>query len=666
MAYQFPAKSQRYDRYEARIKRLNRFLRPIRRHPVLTGLAVLAVTAGMVALLLCIGSFSGELKCGDFRYGDAPDCHLKAFLSKLHYEYAPEGDSVWTDTLPTQPGAYRIRAVSKNGFGQLRYSDSMTFNLLPRPVQVEIQSGSFVYGNTVTPKAEYEGLASGDSVNISYNIEENNGGNRTVSIKTIEIQNQSGKNVTACYEISATDGQWTQTQRPITLTVQDAEKTYDGIPWSAGTATLTKGSLASGDLLELHFDQIPADAGKYPLIAQCSIFNAQGQDVTSQYDIRMQAGELTVLPRPLWITTGSDTKIYDGLPLTKDGWTLVDGQVLPDHTLSATVTGTQTDVGESLNNIGVQIVDGQGKNMLSNYRLNLDPGILTVTPRAITVSSESAEKRYDGTPLVCHSYTADPDAFRFGKEDQTIHRANFTGTQTEVGSSANTFTVQIVDGQGNTTTDNYDITYSFGTLTVVANTGGTQGGSSQGGIGSGGTVEPLASLTLCAFSATKIYDGKGFDAFDLARYTLLSGSVPEGHRMEVDFSMDENPTTPGQYRNTITQCRIFDENGKDVTAQYAIHTIGGTLTILPRKITVTIGSATKVYDGTALTCGDYWISAGSLIAGHELALTVESTIEDVGQADNEATDVQILKGSRQVTDCYKITLIPGKLEITNP
>ena len=669
MAYRFSTESQRYDRYEARMRRLGRFLGQIRRHPILAAMTVLVFTAGIIAFLLSIGSFSGELQCGDFRYGDAPSCELKAFLSSVHYQFADtEGDAVWTDILPNQPGTYRIRGVSRNGFGQFRYSEAMTFNLLPRPLEVEIQSGSFVYGDFTpsTPSAKFEGLAQGDSATPEYNTKENNDGNYRVSLKSIEIYNKSGENVTACYRISSTDGQLSWTPRPITVTAQNGEKIYDGAAWNDSAGALTKGSLALGDNLQIQFDSAPADAGSYPLIPKCSISNADGEDVTARYKIRLQEGTLTVQPRPLWLKTPGATKVYDGLPLTKEEWTLEDGEPLSGHTLNATVTGTQTDVGESVNNISVQITDEQGKNMLSNYRLNLNPGALTVTPRPITVSSESAEKPYDGTPLVCHIYTADPDTFQFGKEDQLIHRGNFTGTQTEVGSSANTFTVQIVDGAGVNTTANYDITYNYGTLTVFDRNSGSQGGTSEGGNGSGSEnpTEPLTSLTICAFSATKIYDGKGFDAFDLARYTILSGGVQEGHRLEVDFSVEGNPATPGEYRNLIKQCRIYDENGKDVTAKYAIHTIGGTLTILQRSITVTLGSATKVYDGTELTCGDYWISEGSLLPGHEMALVIESSVLEVGQADNEATEVHIFSGSDEVTDCYKITVISGKLEIT--
>ena len=671
MAYSFSNDSPRYDRYEAKMRRWGRFLKPLRRHPVLTAVTVLVVAAGLIALLLSMGRFSGEPRCDDFFYGDQPQCDLQAFLSQIRYEYA-DGSGDWNQTPPTHIGRYRIRAVSTNGFGQPQYSDEMTATVLPRPLTVQISSGSYVYGDSYTPHAEYDNLAEGDTATVEYFPKEISDGSQEISLKSIKITNKSGKDVTDCYQISVNSGLFSMSLRTITVSADSAEKIYDGNVWNQGVGRLTKGTLATGDRLEITFAPAPADAGTHTLVPNCTVFNQQGEDVTAQYKIKTKNGALTVHPRPLWIKTGDAAKVYDGLPLTNENWTLADGALLPQHSLTVNVTGSQTNVGESLNTLAVQIFDSNGQEVSKNYHLNLDSGVLTVTPRPLIVSSESAQKPYDGTPLVCHIYTVNPEAFCFGLEDQLIHRANFTGTQTEVGSSANTFTVHIIDGNGTNTTSNYSITYNYGTLTVEDNPNHSQGGGSQGGIGSGGTgsdstnpSEPLTKLTLCAFSATKVYDGKGFDAFDLERYTVLSGGLRAGHRLEVDFAIDGIPIAPGVYKNIITGCRVYNEEGEDVTAScYAIHVIGGALTILPRKITVTLGSATKIYDGKPLTCSDYWISSGSLISTHRLEVATESSILEVGQLPNEASLVRILQGNQDLTDCYEITLIPGKLEIT--
>lgn len=85
-----------------------------------------------------------------------------------------------------------------------------------------------------------------------------------------------------------------------------------------------------------------------------------------------------------------------------------------------------------------------------------------ITPRNVTLTSGSATKEYDGEPLTNGDVTA--DGFVNG-DGVTI---TVTGTQTEVGSSDNTFTYEPKDN--NTNLSNYKITTQYGTLTVTAKT----------------------------------------------------------------------------------------------------------------------------------------------------------------------------------------------------
>ena len=84
----------------------------------------------------------------------------------------------------------------------------------------------------------------------------------------------------------------------------------------------------------------------------------------------------------------------------------------------------------------------------------------TITKRDVTLTSGSATKEYDGTPLTNDTVTAEGFV---NDEGVTI---TVTGTQTEVGSSDNTFTYEPKDN--NTNLSNYKITTQYGTLTVTA------------------------------------------------------------------------------------------------------------------------------------------------------------------------------------------------------
>ena len=87
----------------------------------------------------------------------------------------------------------------------------------------------------------------------------------------------------------------------------------------------------------------------------------------------------------------------------------------------------------------------------------------TISKRNVTLTSATASKEYDGTPLTKHEVTVSGDGFAQG-EDATYH---VTGTQTEPNESSptnNTFTYTLSEG---TLPGNYNIKKVEGTLTVT-------------------------------------------------------------------------------------------------------------------------------------------------------------------------------------------------------
>lgn len=118
-----------------------------------------------------------------------------------------------------------------------------------------------------------------------------------------------------------------------------------------------------------------------------------------------------------------------------------------------------TDVGEHTL-YARQKVTLKGKN---DYKEVVGQATYTITPRDVTLTSGSATKEYDGTALTNNTVTVGGQGFADG-EGATY---NVTGTQTEVGSSENTFTYKLNE---NTEASNYKITTESGTLEVTAKT----------------------------------------------------------------------------------------------------------------------------------------------------------------------------------------------------
>ncbi len=104
------------------------------------------------------------------------------------------------------------------------------------------------------------------------------------------------------------------------------------------------------------------------------------------------------------------------------------------------------------------------------YITQTNSATVTITPRPVSLTSKSDAKVYDGTPLTAHEVAVGGDGF---VDDEGAAYA-FTGEQTTVGTSENTFTYAL---NGKTSAGNYAITTVNGTLTVTkASIGGGEGG----------------------------------------------------------------------------------------------------------------------------------------------------------------------------------------------
>ena len=87
----------------------------------------------------------------------------------------------------------------------------------------------------------------------------------------------------------------------------------------------------------------------------------------------------------------------------------------------------------------------------------------TINQRKLTVTAASKSKEYDGSPLTINSATLSGHV-----SGHTLYSATYGGSQTTVGSSSSTVSDAVIKSGSTIVTDNYDITYANGTLTVTA------------------------------------------------------------------------------------------------------------------------------------------------------------------------------------------------------
>lgn len=193
----------------------------------------------------------------------------------------------------------------------------------------------------------------------------------------------------------------------------------------------------------------------------------------------------------LWgsLTLAGNSKTYDGTPITLSAatFTLNDDGLDPQYSEAyyskldcsapikySTKYPTEEENWKNLNEISFTDVGEYTLYARQEVALKDKPNYkvyvfghatYNITKRDVTLTSGSATKVFDGTPLTNDTVTATVTAEGKGFVEGQGVTITVTGTQTEVGFSDNTFTYEPKDN--NTNLSNYEITPIYGTLTVT-------------------------------------------------------------------------------------------------------------------------------------------------------------------------------------------------------
>ncbi|MDE5942808.1 MAG: transglutaminase-like domain-containing protein [Clostridia bacterium] len=414
-----------------------------------------------------------------------------------------------------------------------------------------------------------------------------------------------------------------------------AEFVYNGERQTDTSWQLVSGKLSKGHTVEAEVTGGQQDAGSSLNYISVTVYNSKGADVTADYEIEYRTGTLTVLARPITITTADAEKTYDSEELSCHEWEITKGSLVKGQEISVSMSAAITDAGEVENFAEAEISDGEG-DVTSNYSITYEYGTLKVNPIELHFITPTLSKTYDGKPLY-----SDPDDYRFvGGEPLTDHKlvsVKVVGTITEVGTVENSVEIQVAAANGTDISYNYSAVIDSGTLTVR-------------GFG----------ITVTTASSEKVYDGMPLTNPEWALYE--GTPLIEGHKI-TQVVMPATQTAAGTSLNEITQITIVDENGADVTDNYEINYSIGTLVVLPRPLTIQSGSDSKDYNGTPLTC-DKWefTSYYEPVTGHKTNVMISGSITDPGQRDNTIAQVVIWDGEgNDVTANYDITLDEGLL-----
>ena len=456
------------------------------------------------------------------------------------------------------------------------------------------------------------------------------------------IRDEKGNDKTENYAVTYLPGTLTVNRRKVVFGSSGAEKDYDGEKLVKEECEITaETSLVDGDTYKSYFDASVTDAGSVDNKFTVKIFDKQGNENGSNYDIEYRYGRLTVKPLSVTFKSGDASVTYGDTELTCKTVALTAGKILDAHSYEGVFSAAQKEVGTTENKFTVVIKDADGADKTHNYDITYAYGNLTVTKRPVQFSSANREKVYDDTPLD----NGDEKATITSGSLVPTHNfvAQFSESITDAGSVDNEFTVAILNVLGEDKSGNYEISYVNGTLTVNK-----------------------CPVQFTSDGAERVYDGTSLECTNKPRMT--AGTLADGHDYTPNFTV--KVVEAGERDNEFT-VRIADGNGADKTENYDVDCVYGKLIISKRPVTIQTGSDQKVYDGTALTCADeadYTVIVGSAAEGQTIRYAEAASIVDFGTEENTVT-VYVTGYNEdgtisETTVNYEITVLTGTLTVT--
>ena len=488
-------------------------------------------------------------------------------------------------------GTYKILAIgdaAQGNYSVTYYPGTLTITAATRPEdkQLSVTSYEGVYDaneHTIT----VDNVLDGDVVEYSYDGGEtwttNLNQYKDVTETTIKVRVTNANYDPSPVEL---EGTVKITPKPVTVTANSYNKAY-GATDPEFTATV-EGILGSDTVNYKLNRETGEDVGTYKILAI-------GDAAQGNYSVTYYPGTLTITaatrPEDKQLSVTSYEGVYDANEHT----------ITVDNVLDGDVVEYSYDGGETWTtnlNQYKDVTETTIKVRVTNVNYDPNPveleGTVKITPATLTVSTPIATKVYEGTPL-----TAAGTISGF-VNDETATFAT-TGSQTEVGSTANTYSLT---WDGTAKESNYKVVETIGTLTVTAQ-----------------SIDP----------ENPDYKGITVDAPTDVEYTGADQTwlptVTDGNGKALVKDTDYTVTYDNEDRTNVTGIITVTING---AGNYA-GTITRTYQITPKPVTITTESKTRAFDGTALTAGG---KVEGIVSGETYGFKTTGSQTYVGSSQN--------------------------------
>jgi hypothetical protein len=142
------------------------------------------------------------------------------------------------------------------------------------------------------------------------------------------------------------------------------------------------------------------------------------------------------------------------------------------------------------------------------------------------------------------------------------------------------------------------------------------------------------SITVKAASKSWTYDGEEHSDADVS---LVSGTLKSGDVLEAEVDgtvTDVADTAAGN--NVVKSAKVLrGEGGRDVSGEYDITLVPGTLSVTKRNVLLTSPTAEKAYDGEPIDASEVQVSGDGFARGEGANVTMTNPRTEVGTSMNE-------------------------------
>ncbi|WP_033169680.1 MBG domain-containing protein [Selenomonas sp. ND2010] len=533
-----------------------------------------------------------------------------------------------------------------------------------------ITGGAIRYGTTVTAGKSAEGAK--DAGNYAIDIQDSN-----------LVSNGN-------YVFEYQNGTLTIDKRMLAVSAGNMEKVYGTDDPASVSGKITSGSLADGQKSTI---EVISAGNKYQNVGEKTeltvkkviILDADGQDVTKNYNITSEAGSLSVTPREVVVKATDRERVY-GEENTK----LANTNGNPDYCIEAaadsgnTHTGlvngatltelvvSQTDDGiDALSDAGTY----QGKIKVSggkivgastaNYKITYQDGDIIIKKKKVTVSAVDDTHKYDGTAYqkgngvrydgFVGSDTIDTIKGRTGSINYGVLKDS-TARNAEGAIHAGTYAIGIQGSDLAST--NYDFAYQDGSLTITPRIVKVKVNDAERIYGQSNDVISLTG---------SVVSGEGYD-------TLLDGDKFNNYTIASAADEKSDVGTYAMHANNVS----LSADSRSLSSDYAITSEDGTLLVKPRPLTLYAGDKSRAFgddndmskyiDGTTKFRGAVTTEASGLTNGDTIT-DVRETID--ARADRKtnagtaglSTNISDAVFRRGKASNYDIHYVAGKFSI---